>query len=94
MRGVRPGPLPIGRSAGFRNTLIPVLLTTAALMLTASVMKFVVHPDAPLAVVPAWLAAVLAAGGFALAAVAVLYVIQGRSTPSAGAGVGTGGQRP
>jgi hypothetical protein len=90
---VHPKRAPIGRSAGYRNTLIPVLLTTAVLMLTAAVMKFVVHPDAPLAAMPAWVGVVLAAGGLAFAAVAVLYVIQGRLSPSTGAGAGTGGGR-
>ena len=76
-----------GRPGGMRATLIPVLLTTAVLMMSAAILKFVVHPDAPLAAMPAWLAFVLAGAAIAFAVVAVLYVMQDRrATASGGAG--------
>ena len=69
---------PAATRSGLRPTLIPVLFTTALLLLTTAVLKFVVHPDAPLAAMPTWLAVVLVAAALALAGVAVLHVLQGR----------------
>jgi hypothetical protein len=81
-----------GQPSGLRNTLIPVLLTTAVLMLAAAVLKFVVHPDAPLAAMPTWLALILAAGALAFAGVAVVYVTQAsRADTAAGTAGGPGG---
>ena len=78
-------------SSGLRSTLIPVLITTAALMMAAAVLRFIVHPDAPLSAMPVWLALVLAGGGVAFIAVAVMYVIQGRVKARAvGGGDGSG----
>src|SRR3712207_7467967 len=53
-------------STNFRRALIPVLLVTGLLFLAATVLKLTVHPDAPLAAMPPWLAIVLAAAGLAL----------------------------
>lgn len=73
-----PPTRPPGARAGFRNTLIPVLLTTAVLMLVTALMKFVVHPDAPLAAMPTWLAVVLAGAAVAFVGIAALNVLQVR----------------
>ena len=75
-------------STGVRATLIPVLLTIGVLLLATAVLKYLVHPDAPLAAVPTWLAVVLAVGGVALAGVAVLNGIQVRRAAAEAANAG------
>ena len=66
----------LAKSLAFRRTVIPVLLTTGVLMLVTAVMKYVVHPDAPLAALPTWLVVVLAVASVALVMVAVLNMVQ------------------
>jgi hypothetical protein len=66
------------KGARHRMTLIPVLLTTGLLLLLAVGLKFVVNPEAPLALMPGWMAALLAVGGAALLAVAGLNMAQVR----------------
>ena len=81
---------PAARSAGWRLTMVPVLVTCAALMLAAVVLKFVVNPDAPLALMPLWLVGILAAAAVVFVAVAVLNVLQARR-PASTAGAGKAG---
>ena len=66
------------RSVRFRQTIIPVLLTTGVLLLMTTVLKYTVNPDAPLAAMPGWTATLLAAAGAALLAVAALNIVQMR----------------
>ena len=90
----RAGRPAAGASVGVRKTLVPVLFTGGILLLVAAVMKYLVHPDAPLAAVPTWLAVVLAVGGAALVGVAVLnglLVRRAEAAAEAGAaGAGSG----
>jgi hypothetical protein len=73
----RPGQVGgISRSARFRQTLVPVLLTSGLLMLVTTLLKYTVNPDAPLAAMPAWMAVLLAVSGVALLVVAALNVVQ------------------
>jgi hypothetical protein len=66
------------RAVLFRRTVIPILLTSGVLMLVAAGLKYVVDPDAPLAVMPLWMSVVLALAGVALLVVAGLNVVQAR----------------
>jgi len=60
--------------------MIPVLLTLGGLLLVAAVLKYVVNPDAPLAMMPGWTAAMLAIAGVALFVVAGLNMVMLRRT--------------
>ena len=64
------------RSARFRQTLVPVLLTTGLLLLVTTALKYTVNPDAPLAAMPTWTAILLAVAGLALLVVAGLNIVQ------------------
>lgn len=59
--------------------MIPVVLTTGALLIAAAALKYIVHPDAQLAVMPSWLAAILAGAGFIMMGVAVTRALQARA---------------
>jgi hypothetical protein len=61
----------------FRQTIIPILVTLGALMFVTAALKYVVHPDAPLAALPGWVALVLVGGGVVLMLLAVINMIQG-----------------
>jgi hypothetical protein len=64
------------KAQNFRQTMIPLLLTTGALLLTTAVLKYVVHPDALLAQLPAWLTVVLAVAAVLVLGVAGLNMAQ------------------
>jgi hypothetical protein len=78
----------VSKSPAFRQTVIPVLLTTGALMLVAVVLKWVVHPDAPLAAMPTWMVVLLVVSGIAILAVAGLNVIQVQRQTTGGKAAG------
>jgi hypothetical protein len=62
----------------FRQTMIPLLLTTGALLLATAVLKYMVHPDALLARLPGWLTVVLAVAAVLVLGVAGLNIAQAR----------------
>jgi hypothetical protein len=64
-----------GASAFVRDALVPVLFTCAALMLAAAALKFVVNPDAPLALMPAWLTGVLVLAAVVFVAAGVMNIV-------------------
>jgi len=67
-----------GASAFLRDALVPVLLTCALLMLAAAALKFVVHPDAPLALMPPWLTGVLVLAAVVFVAAGVMNIVLSR----------------
>jgi hypothetical protein len=78
----KPAGPPASRGVRYRRTMIPVLLTLGVLLLVAAVLKFVVHADAPLAMMPGWTAGLLAVCGVALLVVAGLNVTMVRQAQS------------
>lgn len=64
------------RTIRFRRTVIPIMLTSGMLMVAATVLKYTVHADAPLAAMPTWTAVLLLAAGVALLVVAGLNIAQ------------------
>lgn len=79
-----PRQRPTGRSPGVRATTIPVLLTIGALLIAAAALKYAVHPDATLALMPTWLAVILAGAGVVMIGLAVTHALQARGAAAAG----------
>lgn len=79
-----PRQRPTGRSPGVRATTIPVLLTIGALLIAAAALKYAVHPDATLALMPTWLAAILAGAGMVMIGLAVTHALQARAAAATG----------
>jgi hypothetical protein len=67
-----------GASVLVRDALVPVLFTCAALMLAAAALKFVVNPDAPLALMPSWLTGVLVLAAVVFVAAGVMNIVLSR----------------
>jgi hypothetical protein len=79
---------PGGGASGFlRDALVPVLFTCAVLMLAAAALKFVVHPDAPLALMPPWLTGVLVLAAVVFVAAGVMNIVLSRRAKRQGEGL-------
>jgi hypothetical protein len=59
------------RSLGFRRTIIPVLLTTGAMLIAMGITKWIVDEQSPLGRLPAWSGVLLVLVGFMLVAAGV-----------------------
>jgi len=78
------------RALDRRRTIIPLLLTAGLLLLATAVLRFVAHPDSPLAGLPAWIPVVLVLVAAVILGVAGLNMAQVRqhlrNTPATGTG--------
>ena len=63
------------RTIGYRQTLIPILLTCGVVLLAFSTLRVVLGPDSALADLPGWLPAVLAVTGLVLLGFAGLNMV-------------------
>jgi len=70
--------VPMFKTLAFRRTAIPILLTAAAVLLGTAVLKFVVHPDSVLALMPQWVPIALGAVALVFLLVALLNMVQVR----------------
>jgi hypothetical protein len=75
---------PLFKSLRFRQTAIPVLLTTGLLLLFVTALKFVVNRDAVLATLPVGTCLAMAGAGILLLGVAALNMAQVRRQRGAG----------
>ncbi len=66
------------KSLRFRQTIIPVLLTMGVLVAAFGALHYLVSRDAPLAVLPGWLALLLIASGLFLLGLGVMNMLQVR----------------
>jgi hypothetical protein len=62
-------------AAGFRRTMIPILLTTGVMLFVMAAARWIVPDDAPLAQMPVWSVAVLIFLGVVMLGLAVLNMM-------------------
>ncbi len=75
-RIVRPKHVPLHKQMGFRQTIIPILLTLGVLLPAIAVMRYVMGPDSMIGSLAPWYSYILLAVGALMLVLAVINMIQ------------------